>query len=337
MAILGGRPVTITGLGTFVPEHEVANDDLPSHLDTSDAWIAQRTGIRARRVAEPGTSASELAVPAAHEALVQSGVGAEDIGLVMVATITPDQLTPATAARVAHAVGARNAGALDLSAGCSGFVYGLAAASSMVSSGLYEHVLLVGSEVLSSILDWEDRGTAVLFGDGAGAAIVSAANGAGRILGFDLGNDGSGADLLGVPAGGSRLPASAETVASRSHYLKMNGREIYRFATRLVPASVERVLAASGRTAADVDLFMPHQANLRIIESVAEKLGIPMSRVHTTLQRYGNTSGASIPLGLAEALREGRLRPGDLVLMVGFGAGLSWGSCLMEWGGIGEG
>ncbi len=342
---LSGRPVTITGLGAYLPSRVITNDDLSQTLDTSDEWIRQRTGIRERRIADPGLASSDLGVMAARSALADAGLAPEEVGLVVTATISPDQLMPATAARVAYQCGCLAAGAYDVSAGCSGFVFALAMASSAVAAGLEDHVLVVGAETISRILDWEDRSTAVLFGDGAGAAVVSAveatrqggpsggdAGGSGRILGFDLGGDGSGADYLQIPAGGSRLPASCATVQARQHYMQMNGHEVYRFATRVVAESAARVLARCGRRTEDIDLFVPHQANLRIIEGAVKKLGIPEERVFTNVDRYGNTSCASIPLCLTEARAEGRLRPGDLVLLMGFGAGLSWGACLLEWG-----
>ena len=330
--MLQGRPVALAALGTWVPPRAVGNKDLPAHLETSDEWISQRTGIRSRRIAETGTPASVLGIEAAREALTAGGIDPGDIDLVICASVSPDQLMPATAARIAAAVGARNAGAYDVLAGCTGFIYALGAAASSVAAGLAERVLVVGAEVISSILDWEDRSTCVLFGDGAGAAIVAPAEGRGRLLGFDLGNDGTGADLLEVPAGGSRLPASAQTVQQRLHFLRMNGREVYRFATRVVPESAQRILAEAGRSVDDVDLFVPHQANQRIIDVAAEKLGIPEDRVLSSLAEYGNTSCASIPISLEHALKQDRLHDGDLVLLTGFGAGLSWGSCLLEWG-----
>lgn len=327
-----GRAVTISGLGTCLPERTVTNDDLTAFLDTSDEWIAQRTGIRSRRVADEGVCASDLGIPAARAALEDRGVDPADVDLVITASISPDRIMPATASRVAYEIGAVNAGAFDLSAGCTGFVYALAVGTGMVSSGLHDRVLVVGAEVISRFLDWEDRGTAILFGDGAGAALLEPATGRGRILGFDLGNDGSGGSLLSVPAGGSCLPASHETVEQRLHYLQMNGREVYRFATRVIHASATRVLERCGRSIDEIDLFVPHQANLRIIGAAAGKLGIPQEKICTNLQRLGNTSCASIPLCLREAVDSGRLREGSLVLLMGFGAGLTWGSCLMEWG-----
>ncbi len=345
-ASLLGRPVTISGLGAHVPAKVVTNDELAAILDTSDQWIQQRTGIRERRVAEPGLSTSDLGVIAARDALADAKLEASKIELVITATISPDQMMPATAARIAHECGCGQAGAFDVSAGCSGFVYALSMASAAVASGLHDHVLVVGAETISRILDWQDRSTAVLFGDGAGAVVVTSqgvrhADGPvskdtpavpAGILGFDLGGDGSGAEFLSVPAGGSRLPASAATVEARQHYMKMNGNEVYKFATRVVATSANRVLAKCDKTVQDVDLFVPHQANLRIIESAAAKLGVAQDKVYTNLQKYGNTSCASIPLCLSEARAEGRLHEGDLILLMGFGAGLSWGACLLEWG-----
>ena len=337
-----GRPVTITGLGMHVPATIVTNDDLAKSLNTSDEWIQQRTGIRARRIAEPGLCSSDLGILAARAALADADLSPEEIDLVITATLTPDQLTPATASRLAYGAGCVNAGTYDLSAGCTGFIYGLAMAAGCVAAGLHERVLLVGAETFSRFLDWEDRSTAILFGDGAGAAVVSPASSSdsGRVLGFDLGNDGSAADILGIPAGGSRMPASHETVDAHMHCVKMNGSEVYKFATRVVAPTAGRVLERCGRTVDEIDLFVPHQANLRIIEAGAKNLGIPESKIYTNLQHYGNTSCASIPLCLTEARAEGRLKEGDLVLLVGFGAGLTWGSCLLEWGregGAGEG
>ena len=336
-APLLGRPITITGLGAYVPPRVVTNDDLTATLNTSDEWIAQRTGIRERRVAEAGLCSSDLGIIAGRAALADAGLSPGDVDLVITATISPDRLMPATAARVAYECGCKSAGAYDVSAGCSGFVYALAMAASTVATGLHDHVLVVGAEVISRLLDWEDRSTAVLFGDAAGAAVVSpleggATPGPGGILGFDLGGDGAGADFLMIPAGGSKLPASCATVEARQHFMTMNGQEVYKFATRIVSQSAGRVLERCGRRVADIDLFVPHQANLRIIEGAAKKLGISEDKIYTNVQRYGNTSCASIPLCLSEARAEGRLNDGDLVLLMGFGAGLTWGACLMEWG-----
>jgi 3-oxoacyl-[acyl-carrier-protein] synthase III len=343
-APLMGRAVTITGLGAHVPVKVVTNDDLAGLLDTSDEWIRQRTGIRERRVAEAGLSSSDLGIIAGRAALADANIPAESVDLVITATISPDRIMPATAARVARECGCGHAGACDVAAGCTGFVYALAMAAGAVASGQSQHVLVVGAEAISRIIDWEDRSTAVLFGDGSGAAVVSALEppAAGRrggeepgpagILGFDLGGDGEGEDFLMVPAGGSRLPASSATVRARQHFMKMNGREVYKFATRVIELSAGRVLERCGREVGEIDLFVPHQANMRIIESAAKKLGIAREKMYTNLQEYGNTSCASIPLCLSAARAEGRLKDGDLVLLMGFGAGLTWGACLMEWG-----
>jgi len=327
-------------LGSYLPGRVLTNEDLAAVLNTSDAWITQRTGIKQRRVAESGASSSDLGIAAARAALSDSGLSPDEIGLVITATISPDRIMPATASRVAYECGCTNAGACDVSAGCTGFVYALSMAAGMVAAGLHDHVLVVGAEVISRVLDWEDRSTAVLFGDGAGAVVVSpvpeavmtGGRGSGGILGFDLGSDGSGEEILMIPAGGSRLPASCATVEARQHYMQMNGREVYKFAVQVVARSAGRVLEKCGLSVSDVDLFVPHQANLRIIEKAIKKLGIHEDRVYTNLEKYGNTSCASIPLCLTEARAEGRLKNGDLVLLMGFGAGLSWGACLLEWG-----
>ena len=339
-----GRRVTISGLGTYLPETVVTNDDLSLALDTSDEWIRQRTGIGARRVAAPGLSSSDLGIPAAVEAVADAGLLPQDIGLVITASISPDQIMPATASRIAYEAGCVNAGAFDILAGCTGFVYALSMAAGAVASGLQEHVLVVGAEAISRIIDPTDRSTAILFGDGAGAAVVSAVafveggedsaeSGAPRgILGFDLGNDGAGGCSLNVPAGGSRIPASRETVEKHLHFMHMNGSEVYKFATRVVALSAGRVLEKCHMTVDDIDLFVPHQANIRIIDAAAAKLKLAPEKIYTNLQRYGNTSCASIPLCLSEARAEGRLKRGDTALLMGFGAGLTWGACLIEWG-----
>jgi 3-oxoacyl-[acyl-carrier-protein] synthase-3 len=320
----------IAALGVYVPERILTNAELSLTLDTSDEWIASRTGIRERRIARADQASSDLAVEAARRALASGGFAAQDIDLVIVTTITPDMLFPATASIVADKIGATRAGAFDLEAGCTGFVYGLAVATGFVSAGIYHNILVIGAEVLSRAVDWKDRRTCVLFGDGAGAVVVTASDDAG-IFSFDLGNDGSGAGHLSLPAGGSRLPASHETVDARQHTMHMLGAEVYKFATRAVVESCEKVLADAEVTVADVDLFVPHQANIRIIEAAAKRLGFTSAQVFSNLDHYGNTSCASIPLCLAEAVESGRLKKGDTLLMAAFGAGLTWGSCLTEW------
>jgi 3-oxoacyl-[acyl-carrier-protein] synthase III len=328
-ATSNGR-VTITGIGCHAPERVMTNEELARIVDTSDEWIVERTGIRERRVAAPDEALSDLALPAAKDALAQAGVDPADIDLLVVATVTPDMLFPSTGAILADQLGAKAAAAYDLSAGCTGFVYAVAQAHGMVSAGLAEHALVVGGDVLSKIVDWQDRSTCVLFGDGAGAVVIERSKDGG-FLGFELGADGSGGPQLYMPAGGSRAPASVETVAARQHFAKMNGREVFKFATRVLVDSAENVLEQAGVPVGEVDLYVPHQANVRIIDHARRKLGIPAERTVVNVDRYGNTSSGSIPLALGEAEAEGRLRPGDLVLMTGMGAGLTWGSALIEW------
>jgi len=325
-----GVRISITGLGCHVPERVVTNDELSTMMDTSDEWIRERTGIRERRVAAPEEALSDLCLPAARQALEEAGIDGTQIDLIIVATVTPDMAFPSTGAILADQLGAANAAAYDLSAGCTGFMYAVAQGYGMVAAGLARRALVIGGDVLSRILDWSDRSTAVLFGDGAGAVVIERVS-EGGFLGFELGADGSGGSQLFVPAGGSREPASAETVAERRHYVQMNGREVFKFATRVLVSSAENVLAECGKTVDDVDVYIPHQANVRIIDHAAEKLGIPKEKIVVNVDRYGNTSSGSIPLALADAQADGRLQDGALVLMTGMGAGLTWGSGLIEW------
>ncbi|MDQ2984624.1 MAG: ketoacyl-ACP synthase III [Actinomycetota bacterium] len=308
----------------------MSNDELAKMVDTSDEWIVERTGIRERRVAAPEEAMSDLSLPAARQALERAGVDAADVDLIIVATVTPDMAFPATAAILADQLGSSDAGAYDLSAGCTGFMYALAQGYGMVAAGLAKNALVVGGDVLSKIVDWTDRRTCVLFGDGAGAVVLQHVDREG-FLGFELGADGSGGPQLYIPGGGSRLPASAESVAERQHFAKMNGAEVFKFATRVLVSSAEKVLSECGRTVDDVDVYIPHQANIRIIDHAARKLGIPKEKIVVNVDRYGNTSSGSIPLALADAEAEGRLADGALVLMTGMGAGLTWGSGLIEW------
>ena len=322
--------ISITGIGAYAPEHVVTNDDLSKLMDTSDEWIVERTGIHERRVAADDQALSDIALPAARAALAQASLEAGTIDLLIVATITPDMAFPSAGAIIADELGATDAAAYDLSAGCTGFMYAVAQGYGMVAAGLASHALVVGGDVLSRILDWSDRGPAVLFGDGAGAVVLERVS-EGGFLGFELGADGSGGPQLYLPAGGSRSPATAETVAEHKHYVQMNGREVFKFATRVLVTSAEKVLAECGKTIDDVDVYIPHQANVRIIDHAAEKLGIPKEKIVVNVERYGNTSSGSIPLALADAQAEGRLQEGALVLMTGMGAGLTWGSGLIEW------
>jgi 3-oxoacyl-[acyl-carrier-protein] synthase III len=334
-ATSNGR-VSITGIGTRAPERVMKNDELAQMVDTSDEWIIERTGIRERRVAAPDEAMSDLALPAAEVALEQAGVKASALDLIVVATVTPDMFFPSTGAILADRLGAKEAAAYDLSAGCTGFVYAIAQAHGMVASGLVDHALVVGGDVLSRIVDWEDRSTCVLFGDGAGAVVLERVADGG-FLGFELGADGSGGPQLYMPAGGSRTPATAETVAARQHFAKMNGREVFKFATRVLVDSAEKILDECEVSVDEVDVYVPHQANVRIIDYARKKLGIPEERTVVNVDRYGNTSSGSIPLALGDAKADGRLAAGEMVLMTGMGAGLTWGSALIEWTANGKG
>jgi 3-oxoacyl-[acyl-carrier-protein] synthase-3 len=332
IATTNGACVSITGLGCYVPDRVVTNDDLAGLVDTSDEWIQARTGIRERRFAGPEEALSDLALPASRAALEQAGLQGSDLDLIIVATVTPDMMFPSTAALLADALGSGAAAAYDLSAGCTGFMYGLTQAFGMVVSGLTRRALVVGGDVLSKVMNFADRSTCVLFGDGAGAVVIEQVDGDG-FLGFELGADGAGGIDLLLPAGGSRQPASADTVAQGQHYVHMNGRQVYRFATRVLVSSAETILTRCGLSVEDIDVYVPHQANVRIIDHAVAKLGIPEDRVVVNVDRYGNTSSASIPLALADAVDGGRVQRGDTVLMTGMGAGLTWGSAIMKWTG----
>ena len=325
-----GHRVSIAGIGSYAPQRVLTNDELAQMVDTSNEWIIERTGIRERRIAAPEEALSDLCLPAAEQALAQAGVEAGALDLVIVATVTPDMAFPSTGAILADRLGARRAAAYDLSAGCTGFVYGLAQAYGMLAAGVGRSALVVGGDVLSKIMNWEDRRTCVLFGDGAGAVVLEPVE-EGGFLGFELGADGAGGVHLSLPAGGSRLPTTAATVAAEEHFVRMNGPEVFKFATRVLVSSAEQLLAECGLRVEDVDVYVPHQANARIIDHAARKLGVPDERVVRNVERYGNTSSGSIPLALADAVADGRLRPGEVVLMTGMGAGLTWGSAVIEW------
>jgi 3-oxoacyl-[acyl-carrier-protein] synthase-3 len=316
--------VSITGLGSYVPDRVVTNEELSKLVETSDEWIVERTGIHERRIAAPEQALSDLALPAAREALAEAGLDASDLDLIIVATVTPDMMFPTTSALMADALGAPDAAAYDLLAGCTGFMYAMAQAYGMVAAGLSHRALVVGGDVLSRILDWTDRSTVVLFGDGAGAVVLEPVD-RGGFLGFELGADGGGGIHLSLPGSGSRIDESAKG------FVTMNGREVFKFATRVLVSSAEALLERCGLTTADVDVYVPHQANVRIIEHATKRLGIPEERVIVNVDRYGNTSSGSIPLALAEAKGDGRLQEGGLVLMTGMGAGLTWGSSLIHW------
>jgi len=319
-----GVRIGITGLGTYAPERVMTNDELARYVDTSDEWILERTGIRERRLAAEDEALTDIALPAARDALADAGVEAAEIDLLICATVTPDMMFPTSSALLADTLGMPKAAAYDLLAGCTGFVYALAQAYGMVSSGLSRRALVVGGDVLSKILDWSDRSTLVLFGDGAGAVVIEPVE-RGGFLGFELGADGGGGENLWLPGSGSRKFENPDA------YVKMNGREVFKFATRIMVYSAEQILSECGKTVDDVDVYIPHQANKRIIDHAADKLGIPRDKTVVNVDRYGNTSSGSIPLALTDARAEGRLQDGALVLMTGMGAGLTWGSALIEW------
>ncbi len=321
----------IVGWGKDVPARVLTNQDLSEMVETSDEWIVSRTGIHERHIAGDGETTASMAIAASQQALDVGGIRPDHIDLIIVATVTPDHLFPATACLLQDALGASRAAAFDLSAGCSGFVYGLAVAADMLRAGTYRTALVVGAESLSKIVDWRDRETCVLFGDGAGAVVLRAGENEGGILATVLGADGSGADLLIQPAGGCRAPASHLTVAEGSHYLRMKGREVYRFAVRIIPIATREVLSRAGLPVEGVKLLIPHQANRRILEAASKHLSLSEDTVYSNLARYGNTSAASIPIALCEAAEQGRIEQGDLVVCVGFGAGLTWGAAAIRW------
>jgi len=323
--------VGVLGVGKYVPDRVLTNQDLERMVDTSDEWIVTRTGIRERRIADPSQATSDLAYEAAVQALKTAGLTGEQIDLILVATVTPDTFFPSTACLLQDRLGARKAAAFDLSAACTGFIYGLSVATGFIKTGMYERVLVVGAECVSRITDYTDRNTCVLFGDGAGAVVLGEVPEGRGFRSFELGADGSGANLLQLRGGGSRLPPSERSVAERAHYLEMNGREVFKFAVRVMGAASEEALAKAGLGKEDIDLLIPHQANIRIIQSALERLNLPEDKCVVNLDRYGNVSSASIPIALAEAVEEGRVHEGDRLLLVGFGGGLTWGASVLIW------
>ncbi len=325
------RHAHIVGWGKAAPDRVLTNDDLTAMVNTSDEWIRQRTGIVQRRIAAEGETTFTLSLKAARAALEVADQDPAHLDLIIVATVTPDHAFPATACLLQDALGAEKAAAFDLSAGCSGFVYALSLAADLLAAGCYNHALIVGAETLSRITDWTDRNTCVLFGDGAGAVVLRASEAPGGILASVLGADGSGGDLLILPAGGSAHPASAETVAARQHFIRMEGRPVFRFATRIMPEAARQVLARAGLKVEEVTLFIPHQANDRILQAAARELGVAEDRVFSNLARYGNTSSASIPIALCEAIEQGLIKRDDLIVCTGFGAGLTWGAIAIRW------
>ncbi|HEY3425809.1 MAG TPA: beta-ketoacyl-ACP synthase III [Negativicutes bacterium] len=323
--------VGILGIGSYVPEKVFTNKDIEKMMDTSDEWIVERTGIRERRIAAEGQATSDLATNAAQRALEDARISADELDLIIVATVTPDMAFPAVACLVQNNIKATKAAAFDITAVCSGFVYGLSIGSQFIKTGVYRKVLVIGAETLSKITDWTDRNTGMIFGDGAGAVVLSETLPEYGILGINLGADGAGGDLLKIPAGGSRQPTSAETVAGRQHYIYMNGNEVYKFAIKVMGESANKALENANLTAADITYLVPHQANIRIIQAAAKRLGLPMEKVIVNVDKYGNTSAASIPLALDEAVKSGRIKNGDVLVLVGFGGGLTWAASVIKW------
>lgn len=307
--------VGILGIGRYVPEKVVTNHDLEKIVDTSDEWIRTRTGIAERRIADDTIDTSYMAVEASKKALEDAGISGEDIDLILVATVTPDRAFPAVACVIQEAIGAKHAAAMDLSAACAGFMYGMITAQQFIQTGTYKNVLVVGSDKLSKIVDWNDRNTAVLFGDGAGAIVMGAVSEGKGILSFELGADGSGGKHL-----------------YQDEYVMMNGREVFKFAVRQLGDSCLRVLEKAGLTKEDVDFLVPHQANIRIMESARERLNLPQEKMSMTIEKFGNTSASSIPIAMVEELQNGRIQDGDLIILVGFGGGLTWGAVALRWG-----
>ena len=326
-----GTGVCIVGTGKSLPPKVLTNFDIEKMVDTNDEWIRTRTGISERRIVEDGVAASDLSLPAALEALKNAKISPEDLDLVIVATATPDMIFPSTACMLQAKLGATRAGAFDLSAACTGFIYALATGTGFIASGQAKNVLVVGAECLSTVIDWTDRNTCVLFGDGAGAAVLQPSDGKGEILKTFLAADGHGGDLICIPGGGSCMPASEATIREGQHFLKLRGREVFKFAVTTFRKLIHDALESCEITEDDVALVVPHQVNVRIIDAALKGLNIPLEKVYVNLDRYGNTSAASIPIALHEAYEEGRLKEGELVVMVAFGGGLTWGFAVVRW------
>ena len=325
------RRAHVTGWGRYVPEHILTNADLEKMVDTNDEWIVSRTGIRERRVAAAHETTASMAAVAGLRAIRTAGLDPDEIDLILVATLTPDYWMPSTAALVKEAIGNQRAAAMDVAAACSGFVYAFSTAQAYVTSGLAQHVLVIGAELLTRFLDYTDRGTCILFGDGAGAVVVSGSDEPGGSLGVELTTEPQGAYMIWLPAGGAKSPPSGETVARGEHFIRMEGRETYRFATRTLAATALASIRRAGLEPDDIALFIPHQANIRIIEAVAKGLDLPMERMFVNLDRYGNTSAASVPIALAEAVNSGRVAVGDRICIGAFGAGFTSGAATIEW------
>ncbi len=325
------RSVGITGVGSYAPPDKITNFDLEKMVDTSDEWIRTRSGIRERRKVADDVATSDIASIGAKMALENAGVSPEEVQLIINGHVSPDKPIPATACYIQDKLGCKNAAAFDLSAGCTSFVYALSVGHSMVAMGLYDKVLVIGCDVLTKLVDWQDRNTCVLFGDGGGAAVLQPVEEGYGILASTLGADGSGASLIEIPAGGTKLPASHETVDNRLHYIKMAGRDVFKFAVNILAKTTRNLAEQLGIGLDEIDLIVPHQANNRILEAAAKRLKLPMDKFYTNLEFYGNTSAGSIPLALGDALRDGRIKKGDTIFLIGFGAGLTWGGIAMKW------
>ncbi len=323
------REAVILGTGSHVPEHIMINEDLEKMVDTSDEWITTRTGIKERHIAEPDTLTADLAVAAAEKALRQAGVDAEDLDMIIVATATADTVVPSLACAVQHRLGATHAGAFDIIAGCSGFVYGLAIGSQMIMTGMQEKILVIGAEIMSRFIDWTDRNTCVLFGDGAGAAVLGASDQEG-VIAMDLGSDGGGKNLLGI-FGGQFTGEDYPDLKEEKMYVKMNGLEVFKFATKIINTSARRALEKCNLSTEDISLFIPHQANIRIIEAAAKKLDLPSEKIFVNVKKYGNTSAAALAIALDEAIHERKPAVGDIIVLNGFGAGLTWATLIYKW------
>ncbi|MHB1126012.1 MAG: beta-ketoacyl-ACP synthase III [Bacillota bacterium] len=325
------RAVGIVGTGSYLPEKIATNADLERIVETSDEWITSRTGIKERRWTDAATATSDLCTIAAQRALEDAGVHPEEVDMIIIGTVTPDMMFPSTASLVQDRIGASRAGAFDLSAGCSGFMYSLIVGAQMIASGAHDTILVIGADTLTKIVNWTDRGTCVLFGDGAGAVVLRPVEDGFGILGYELGSDGSGGMLLKQPAGGSRMPACQETVDGNLHTIYMNGNEVFKFAVRVMGDASNRLLKKCELKKENVDIFIPHQANLRIIEAALKRLGLPSDKVIINVDRYGNMSNACMVVALDETIKSGRINRGDLVLMTAFGAGLTWATAAFRW------
>lgn len=321
----------ILGTGFYVPEKIMTNADLEKIVETSDEWIVERTGIKERRIAEDNQPMSDLALRAAKDALADAGVAAEDLDLIIVATLTSDRIIPSTACMIQNLLGAKHAAAFDLSAACSGFAYAASVAAQFIETGAYKKALVIGAETLSKYINWEDRNTCVLFGDGAGAAVLGQVEEGYGILSFDLGSDGSGGDAIQIPSSGSLMPVSKESIDQKLNLIHMNGRDVFKFAVKAMGKTVKNSLAKIDMPQEKIDWLVPHQANIRIIESAAKRLSMPMDKVIVNIYKYGNMSAACIPIALAEAAAAKRFKKGDIIALSGFGAGLTWASCIIRW------